>query len=400
MGDDADGGGREKARKMWILTFRFACRATSQLLVRNIWDTLWLRASSDIGRQVIIRGNINAITELLTFLVTPIITSLSDAYGRRPGQFAFALCNLAYQLCGMTLGLQGKMSGLIAGQFFFSLAFQGQTLQRASMGDLYMSDPVDYTGALGKMELCYPCSKMSMPLLAAAIITATGQLEHVYYLSTCLALTDCLTALLGPETLPDSERKPFRMKTANPLSFLKMFTSGRKLRLLGIVQFLGDGSDSGYGTDPPEQIANLHRSTTLAWSVPQRAQWDSINALIRVLFSPTVSMGESVCDASDVHNLISTERFDLIPPPPPPRMCRRSGETVGAGEYVDAWGGRLHFSHYPVGVGDKRLADLRNVAFPRSHNASGIDGASDGCGHGYAPPRFLNVQQQMRGKCN
>ena len=51
----------------------------------------------------------------------------------------------------------------------------------------------------------------------------------------------------------------------------------------------GDGSDSGYGTDPPEQIANLHRSTTLGWSVPQRAQWDSVNALIRVVSSPTVS---------------------------------------------------------------------------------------------------------------
>jgi hypothetical protein len=65
------------------------------------------------------------------------------------------------------------------------------------------------------------------------------------------------------------------------------------LRRLAIVQVLGDASDSGYGTDPPEQIANLHRSTTLGWSVPQRAQWDSINALIRVVASPTVSAAVS-----------------------------------------------------------------------------------------------------------
>jgi hypothetical protein len=72
-----------------------------------------------------------------------------------------------------------------------------------------------------------------------------------------------------------------------------MFSSGRQLRRLAIVQVLGDASDSGYGTDPPEQIANLHRSTTLGWSVPQRAQWDSVNALIRVVASPTVSVAVS-----------------------------------------------------------------------------------------------------------
>ena len=79
-----------------------------------------------------------------------------------------------------------------------------------------------------------------------------------------------------------------RVQHANPIGFLKLFFAGRKLRRLAIVQVLGDASDSGYGTDPPEQIANLHRSTTLGWSVSQRAKWDSVNALIRVVASPTV----------------------------------------------------------------------------------------------------------------
>lgn len=161
---------------------------------------------------------------------------------------------------------------------------------------------------------------MSMPLVAAMIVSG-GQLRRVYYLSTALATIDALVALLGPETLPVGERKPFKPKVrqltrhcnrlvmmartrgnessnsdytavcaqhANPIGFMKMFSTGWKLRRLAIVQVLGDASDSGYGTDPPEQIANLHRSTTLGWSVPQRAQWDSINALIRVVASPTV----------------------------------------------------------------------------------------------------------------
>jgi hypothetical protein len=139
---------RRRAAQFRVLTARFACRAASQLLVRNTWDSLWLLAFSDVAEQAVVRGNVNAATELLTFLVTPIISSFTDAYGRRAGQVFCAVCNLFYQLCGLTLGLQGSVNGLIAGQFFFALAQQGQTLQRASMGDLYMADPVQYTSAL------------------------------------------------------------------------------------------------------------------------------------------------------------------------------------------------------------------------------------------------------------
>ena len=154
--DDADA----RAAKFRVLTARFACRAASQLLVRNTWDSLWLLAFSDVGRQAVVRGNVNAATELLTFLLTPIISSFTDAHGRRSGQLFCALCNLCYHLCGLTLlGLRGSVPGLIAGQFFFAIAQQGQTLQRASMGDLYMADPVMYTSALSKMELC--CESMS-----------------------------------------------------------------------------------------------------------------------------------------------------------------------------------------------------------------------------------------------
>ena len=275
---------------MRVLTGRFLCRAMSQLLVRNTWDQLWLRAFDDIAQQAIVRGQITSATELLNFLLTPILTGLSDTVGRRPVQVFCAAMNLGYHICGLTLAVEGSVVGLILGQLVFALSEQAQTLQRASMGDLWMAKGASaYSSALSTMELCYPCSKMTMPLLAALIIRG-GRLRRVYFLSTFLALSDTLVALLGPESLPEAERKPFRMRSVHPLSFLRIFTAGRKLRRLAIVQFLGNGSDSGYGTDPPEQIANLHRSTTLGWSVAQRAQWDSLTALTRLLFVPTVSM--------------------------------------------------------------------------------------------------------------
>ena len=65
---------------------------------------------------------------------------------------------------------------------------------------------------------------MSMPLLAAMIISG-GQLRRVYYLSTTLATIDALVALLGPETLPIGERKPFRPKVISHTTIQPTSTS-------------------------------------------------------------------------------------------------------------------------------------------------------------------------------
>ena len=76
-GAAADGdrtmGDAERRRKMRALTGRFACRAMSQLLVRNVWDQLWLQAYEDVATQAIVRGQIHSASELLTFLLTPIL---------------------------------------------------------------------------------------------------------------------------------------------------------------------------------------------------------------------------------------------------------------------------------------------------------------------------------------
>ena len=152
---------------MRVLTGRFLCRAMSQLLVRNTWDQLWLRAFDDIAQQAIVRGQITSATELLNFLLTPILTGLSDTVGRRPVQVFCAAMNLGYHICGLTLAVEGSVVGLILGQFVFALSEQAQTLQRASMGDLWMAKGASaYSSALSTMELCcahFPFARL--PLL-------------------------------------------------------------------------------------------------------------------------------------------------------------------------------------------------------------------------------------------
>ena len=279
-----------RSRKMRVLTSRYLLRAASELLVRNVNDSCWMLAFDSAASQAIVRGQIISAMEVLTFLVTPVLTAASDTVGRKPVLVLCALLNLGYQLCGLFLGVGGSVAGLAAGQFFYSMSNQVQVFQRAAMGDLYLQEPAEYAKALSTSELCYPLSKMVAPLFGAFLLRqAAGNMRVVYWVGTALAAADTLISVLGPETLAAEDRKPFKITQTHPLSFVKIFTAGKKLRRLAIVQLLGDASDSGWGTIPAEQVATIHRSSALGWSVAQRAQWDSITGLIRVLSTPSVS---------------------------------------------------------------------------------------------------------------
>jgi hypothetical protein len=60
-----------------------------------------------------------------------------------------------------------------------------------------------------------------------------------YALSTCcLAASMFLAMILVPESLPASSRLPFRPRSANPLSCVRLFRSGRRMRVLAVLTLL------------------------------------------------------------------------------------------------------------------------------------------------------------------
>ena len=60
-----------------------------------------------------------------------------------------------------------------------------------------------------------------------------------YALSTfCLAAALVSAAALVPESLPQSARVPFRPRSVNPLACLRLFRSGRTMRLLAVLSLL------------------------------------------------------------------------------------------------------------------------------------------------------------------
>ena len=83
------------------------------------------------------------------------------------------------------------------------------------------------------------------------------------------------------ETLPVEERVPFAWKGSNPLSFLKLFRRGRKLRLVAIRSIWS----SLAGKFATFRYAEVHRQQMLGWGLAERGRYASFQGVFNALGS-------------------------------------------------------------------------------------------------------------------
>ena len=85
------------------------------------------------------------------------------------------------------------------------------------------------------------------------------------------------TAMLQ-ETLPVLKRVPFRWHASNPLSFLKLFRSGRTLRIAALNSMYASLS----GRYATYRYDTVHRQQLLGWDLGQRGRYESFSGIFEV----------------------------------------------------------------------------------------------------------------------
>ena len=219
---------------------------------------------------------------------------------------------------------------LVVGQFAFALSEQAQTLQRASMGDLWMhAGPQHHARALGTMELCcehYPPPPPPLDLTRCAVAfrpvleddhaaPRRGDRQRRPTSARVLSLNhprrhrrDRLRpGAREPGALPpQAAQAPDGSSTLLPSALHarpQAASAGDHAVPRELLGRRARHRPAGTDREPPSLVrrhsrvqcsaaltANraCGRRTTLGWSVPHRARWDSLTALIRVAFSQTV----------------------------------------------------------------------------------------------------------------
>lgn len=146
------------------------------------------------------------------------------------------------------------------------------------LADLFRGNPGSYGLAKSKIDISIMSLHVVGPIVGASLSSISLRLPWAINTLTNLATIGIVYRCLT-ETLPLSQRVPFRLKGSNPLSFLTLFTRGTKLRMLAICHTC-DFFLSGSGWEKPTHMYDeMHTRALFGWNLMQRGRYNSFRSL-------------------------------------------------------------------------------------------------------------------------
>ena len=104
-----------------MLTISYGVQYVGEFFCRQTKEQLWINLyRSDTVALGIIRGQIYSVSQILNFLITPMLGGLSDSFGRRP---VLIFGSILYQVATLTvLFTKASLAGLVAYEIVMPIA--------------------------------------------------------------------------------------------------------------------------------------------------------------------------------------------------------------------------------------------------------------------------------------
>ena len=177
-------------------------------------------------------GIFNATWGLMQFVFAPLLGALSDKFGRRPVLIVSALgLGVDY----MVQALAPNLSWLFVGRVVSGITSASFTVSFAYVADTVPGEK--RAGAYGMIGSIFGVGFIAGPALGALLGTFGPRIP--FWGAAVLSITSAFYGLLVlPESLPQANRRPFSLKTANPVGGLLMIRGRKGLGGFLTVNFL------------------------------------------------------------------------------------------------------------------------------------------------------------------
>ena len=146
---------------------------------------------------------------------------------------------------------------------------------------------ITYSSCLQNQMITYwlPCRQMITYSLSSLICPLIGGWLAQRHLRLPFVVTAALYAVNGlifvpqvPETIPDSKRTSrLSIAGASPLSAVKLFTRGARLRKVALLQVVHSFGSNNYN------IEDIHKMQVTGWDTQQRGRFESYRAIFSCL---------------------------------------------------------------------------------------------------------------------
>ena len=220
---------------------------------------IWIQHfAGDFTAQARMMTNLGLISSVAGFFLKPVLASLTDSFGRKPLMYSSPMANTVLT-GGMVVSPRSLWTTFLAARYCFSpLTYEAQMLARqAAMGDMFSNDSKRLGRHLARMTMIWPVSSIFCPIVSGFLTARFGPRIPLFIATILYAFNLFVVTPRVPETLPHEERKPFVVGMgSSPLTAVKLFTKGPRLRRISLLQLL----DSMSGQEVCWNLSELHAS--------------------------------------------------------------------------------------------------------------------------------------------
>ncbi|WP_337052284.1 TCR/Tet family MFS transporter [Pseudoxanthomonas sp. USHLN014] len=188
--------------------------------------------SGSNARAGLINGVFVALWALMQFLVSPIVGSLSDRYGRRP---VILLSTAGLAIDYLLMALAPNLWWLAAGRIVSGITTASFTTVYAYMADI--TTPENRARGYGLIGAAFSAGFVAGPLLGG-VLGEWSPRAPFWAAAAMSTLAFAYGAFVLPESLAPEKRMAFSWSRANPLGALRLLRSHQELTGLAVVNFL------------------------------------------------------------------------------------------------------------------------------------------------------------------
>jgi MFS transporter, DHA1 family, tetracycline resistance protein len=232
------GGQLDTARREAAFIFIFATVLLDMLAIGIVIPVLPKLVvdfvGGDTGEAARIFGLFGTAWALMQFLFSPFQGALSDSFGRRT---VILISNFGVGLDYVLMALAPTLGWLFVGRVISGITAASIATAYAYVADVTPSDK--RAARFGLLGAAFGAGFVLGPAVGGLAGSISPRLP--FWIAAGLSLTNaCYGLLVLPESLPRSDRLPFRWRRANPLAALALLRSHVSLLGLGFVNLLGN----------------------------------------------------------------------------------------------------------------------------------------------------------------
>jgi MFS transporter, DHA1 family, tetracycline resistance protein len=177
-------------------------------------------------------GIFMSVWAFMQFIASPVMGAMSDTYGRRP---VILMSNLGLGLDYLIMALAPALWVLFVGRVLAGIFSATISTAQAYITDITL--PEKRAAAFGMLGAAFGMGFVLGPALGGVL--GHYDLRLPFFAAAAMSLANFVYGyFILPESLPKNLRVPFRLRSANPITSLRLLTRTPQLARLGFIGFL------------------------------------------------------------------------------------------------------------------------------------------------------------------